>query len=129
VERISVESRAAREWIDVTDRVAQVVAGLATTPQAVLLFCPHTTAAVTVNEGYDPAVASDVQRALDAQVPQVPFHHAEGNSPAHLMTSLVGPSVLVPVEGKRLQLGRWQRIFFCEFDGPRRRELWVQPLG
>lgn len=129
VQRIPVESREAREWIDVTDRVAQAVAGLEAAPQAVLLFCPHTTAAVTINEGFDPAVADDVQRALDAQVPQVPFRHAEGNSPAHLLTSLVGPSMTVPVEGKRLQLGRWQRIFFCEFDGPRRRELWLQPLG
>jgi len=129
MERISVESRAEREWIDVTDRVAQAVAGLESMPRAVLIFCPHTTAAVTVNEGFDPAVADDVQRALEAQVPHIPFRHAEGNSPAHLLASLVGPSVVVPVEAKSLQLGRWQRIFLCEFDGPRRRELWVQPLA
>lgn len=129
MERISIESRAAREWIDVTDRVAQAVAGLETEPRAVLLFCPHTTAALTINEGFDPAVAHDVQRALEAQVPRIPFRHAEGNSPAHLLASLVGSSVVVPVEAKRLQLGRWQRIFFCEFDGPRHREVWVQPLA
>ncbi|HEY8531616.1 MAG TPA: secondary thiamine-phosphate synthase enzyme YjbQ [Limnochorda sp.] len=129
MERISIESRAATEWIDVTDRVAQAVAGLGTEPRAVLLFCPHTTAALTINEGFDPAVADDVQRALEAQVPRISFRHAEGNSPAHLLASLVGTSVVVPVEAKRLQLGRWQRIFFCEFDGPRHREVWVQPLA
>jgi len=130
VKRLAIESKQSTEWIDVTDAVARAVAELERVPRAVLLFCPHTSAAVTINEGWDPAVAQDLDRALAALVPRIPYRHAEGNSPAHLLATLVGPSVHLAVDEEgRLQLGRWQRIFFCEFDGPRERELWLQPLG
>ena len=95
-----------------------------------MVYVPHTTAGVAINEGADPSVAVDIVRALERAVPDdQPFEHAEGNSPAHVMSTLVGSSVLVAVEDGRLALGRWQSIFFCEFDGPRSREVWLRKLG
>jgi len=115
--------------LDITDAVAGAITELGVDEGAVLVHVPHTTAAVTVNEGYDPDVAADVLAHLAAVVPVSPaFAHAEGNSDSHIKAILVGSSQLVPVEGGRPALGRWQRIFFCEFDGPRSREVWVSPL-
>jgi len=95
----------------------------------VLVFCPHTTAGVALNEGWDPAAAGDLLRALEHLVPPIRYAHAEGNSPSHLLVSLTGQAVLVPVEAGRLRLGRWQRVFLCEYDGPRRRTVWLVPLA
>jgi len=91
------------------------------------LYVPHTTAGVLINEGYDPDVARDMEAALDKLVPrQGNYAHAEGNSDAHIKTALVGSSETVWIEGGRLSLGRWQQIFFAEFDGPRIRELRIK---
>jgi secondary thiamine-phosphate synthase enzyme len=91
------------------------------------LYVPHTTAGVIVNEGYDPDVARDMEGALDRLVPDSPnFRHSEGNSDSHIKTALVGSSENVFIEGGRLALGRWQQIFFAEFDGPRQREIHVK---
>ena len=91
------------------------------------LYVPHTTAGVIVNEGYDPDVARDMEGALDRLVPDSPqFRHGEGNSDSHIKTALVGSSETVFVENGKLALGRWQQIFFAEFDGPRARELHVK---
>jgi secondary thiamine-phosphate synthase enzyme len=91
---------------------------------ALTLFVPHTTAAVTINENADPDVQADMLAWLGKLIPATaPFRHAEGNSDAHLKASLVGPSVQVPVLSGDLRLGRWQGIYFCEFDGPRLRQL------
>jgi len=117
--------------VDVTDAVAGAVRELGVDDGAVLLHVPHTTAAVTVNEGYDPDVAGDLLRRLEQLAPHGVDtaggldRHAEGNSDSHLKAALVGTSTLLPVEGGAIALGTWQRVFFCEFDGPRRRELWV----
>jgi secondary thiamine-phosphate synthase enzyme len=92
------------------------------------VFCPHTTAGVTINENADPEVRADLLRALERAVPNEGFLHAEGNSDAHMKSSLVGASSTVIVEGGRLKLGTWQAVFLCEFDGPRRRKVWVQIL-
>ncbi len=89
------------------------------------LFVPHTTAAITINETADPAVCTDLEKALQYLVPAVSFEHMEGNSPAHFLASIIGPHLTVPVFNNQLQLGTWQGILFCEFDGPRRRELKV----
>jgi secondary thiamine-phosphate synthase enzyme len=124
-----VRTRAAQEILDITTRVQEVLADLGLVDGAVLLYCPHTTCALTVNEVADPDVRADVSRALAALVPQVPFRHSEGNSPAHLLAALLGPSLLLPVEGGRLALGTWQGIYLCEFDGPRTRSVWVYPLA
>ena len=126
--RIEVRTRARRELVDVTRQVA-AAARETGGDGAWLVYVPHTTAGVTINEGADPTVAEDVLMALEAMVPAgQPWKHAEGNSPAHVLSSIVGSSVLVAVEDGELQLGTWQAIFLCEFDGPRSRLIWLQKL-
>ncbi len=93
------------------------------------VFVPHTTAGILINENADPAVAEDILASLERKIPfSEGYKHLEGNSAAHIKASLVGGSVQVPVVGGRLRLGRWQSVFFAEFDGPRRRSLWVTAL-
>ncbi len=130
VERIEIATDRREQLVDVTDRVAAVVGALEVGDGAVILHVPHTTAAVTINEGYDPDVARDVLAVLAGLVPhEGGYAHAEGNSDSHVKAIMVGSTQLVPVEDGRPVLGRWQRIFFCEFDGPRRRSLLVGPAG
>lgn len=118
------------DFVDMTGQVQQAVQDLSLTDAAVVVFNPHTTAAVTINEGADPDVVRDLALALDRVVPwQGGYHHAEGNAAAHVKASLIGSSVTVPVVDGRLRLGTWQKIWFCEFDGPRTRRLWVLPAG
>ena len=94
------------------------------------LYVPHTTAGVIINEDDDPAVASDVERTLDQLIPKSEkYEHAEGNSDSHIKTALTATSTVIIIEDGKLLLGRWQGIFFCEFDGPRHRELWVKIRG
>lgn len=128
---IDVPTRSRRELVPITDRVQAAVTELALQDGAVLVYSPHTTCAVTINEGADPDVRGDVSRFLGRLVPrdEPDFRHAEGNSDAHVLVSLVGPSELVPVEGGRLRLGRWQTLFLTEFDGPRPRRLWLTGLS
>ncbi len=121
--KIEVRSGARREMIDITNKVADAVEGAG--DGLCHVFVPHTTAAVVINEHADPDVARDLTAAYEAMVPQIRFAHAEGNSDAHLMATLLGSSVTVPVEGGRLRLGTWQGIFFVELDGPRSRKVWV----
>ena len=112
------------ELVDITPRVEEAVHNLK--EGVVHLFVPHTTAGIIINENADPSVRVDIEAMLARIVPDdFPYSHLEGNSPAHVKASLVGSSVFVPVEGGRLRLGRWQGIFFCEFDGPRSREVWL----
>jgi secondary thiamine-phosphate synthase enzyme len=116
-------------FVDVTAQVQVVVAELGLADGAVLVFVPHTTAAVTLNEGADPDVVRDLDMELGKIVPLADgYRHAEGNSAAHLKSSLVGCSEIVPVAGGRLALGTWQAIWFCEFDGPRQRRVQVVRL-
>ena len=122
----SVVTRRREETVDVTDHVRSAVAGASVDEGICLVYTPHTTCAITVNEGYDPAVQSDHLRHLQELVPtDASFEHAEGNSDSHIKAMLVGSSASLPIEGGRLRLGRWQAIFLCEFDGPRSREVWV----
>jgi secondary thiamine-phosphate synthase enzyme len=94
-----------------------------------IVYVPHTTAGLVINEGYDPAVAQDLESALDRLVlPQGAYHHAEGNSDSHIKVALTGTSQIVFVENGKLALGRWQDLFFCEFDGPRHRSVLVKVL-
>jgi secondary thiamine-phosphate synthase enzyme len=112
------------EMQDVTDEVAAAVRESACSDGVCHLYVPHTTAGVTINEGYDPAVAQDIAAAFDRLVPHVANSaHAEGNSDSHIKSALVGSSETVWIVAGKLALGRWQRIFFAEFDGPRSREL------
>jgi secondary thiamine-phosphate synthase enzyme len=92
-----------------------------------VVFVPHTTAGVTINEGADPSVCADIEDTLSKAFPQSPhYRHAEGNADSHIKTTLVGPSVMILVGGGKLRLGTWQAIFFCEHDGPRSRKVWVR---
>lgn len=107
--------------VDITNRVARAVEG---EDGVWLVYVPHTTAGVTINEGADPDVARDILMAWERLVPEdLPYRHAEGNAPAHVLSCLAGSSVLVAVEDGQLKLGTWQAIFFCEFDGPRSRRV------
>lgn len=124
---IEVRTRRREELVDITDRVADVVAASGVAEGVAELWCPHTTAALTVNEAADPSVARDIVAGLARLVPRdAGWQHAEGNSDAHLKSSLFGVSVRVPVSRGRLALGTWQGVFFCEFDGPRSRRVEVR---
>jgi secondary thiamine-phosphate synthase enzyme len=127
---LEVATARSRELVDVTDAVADAVVELGVREGAVLVASPHTTAGVTVNEGYDPDVAGDLVRRLERLAPREGQgdRHAEGNSDAHLAVALVGTSVVIPVVEDGLRLGRWQRIFLLEWDGPRARRLLVSKL-
>jgi secondary thiamine-phosphate synthase enzyme len=124
---LAVSTTAARELVDVTDALVRAVAELGLHEGAVLVSSPHTTAGVIANEGYDPDVVADLVRRLERLAPREGQgdRHAEGNSDAHLVVALVGSSVLLPVVDDGLRLGRWQRIFLVEWDGPRARRLHV----
>lgn len=128
---LDIRSRRRDEMIDITARVAEAVSASGVTEGVATVFVPHTTAAVTINENADPDVVSDMLAALDAAVPhEQPFYrHSEGNSAAHVKSSLVGCSMQVLVRGGRLVLGTWQGIYFCEFDGPRTRQAMVSVQG
>jgi len=126
---IALRTDRREQFVDVTDAVADAVRELGVESGAVLLHVPHTTAAVTVNEGYDPDVAADVLSVLGRLVPRDDgYAHQEGNSDSHVKAILVGSTQLLAVRSGAPLLGRWQRIFFCEFDGPRSRELLVAPV-
>jgi secondary thiamine-phosphate synthase enzyme len=110
--------------IDVTDLVQQQIAESGVNKGLCMVFVPHTTAAVTINESADPAVRKDILMVLNKIVPwKEAYRHLEGNSPAHLKTTIIGSSELIAIENGRMELGTWQGIFFCEFDGPRTRKL------
>ena len=125
-----VKTRQRSEIVDVTAAVRRLVKQMDVRDGMVILYVPHTTAAVTINENYDPDVKSDLLKKLDALIPKNEsyYQHDEGNSDSHLKTAIVGNSVTVLIERGDLVLGRWQGIYFCEFDGPRERELYVKLL-
>lgn len=121
---LSVQSRSKTEFIDITSLVQGKIKNAGVDSGCCMIYVPHTTAAVTINECADPSVASDILTALNRMVPwEAGYTHLEGNSPAHIKSSLVGSSEWVPIENGRLALGTWQGIFFCEFDGPRTRSV------
>ena len=125
----NVETGGREVMTDITAQVGAEVGASGVQDGLVVVYCPHTTAAVFINEGADPDVCSDMTRALAAMVPEnVHWKHGEGNSPAHLRSILVGESVTIPLAGGRLALGTWQRIFLAEFDGPRPRHVVVQTI-
>jgi secondary thiamine-phosphate synthase enzyme len=114
---------------DITDEVKKAAKGLGASAGALLVSVPHTTAAITIGENYDPDVTTDLERAWAKWVPDVRFDHDEGNSPAHFLSEAIGTSRLVPLENGKPKLGRWQGIFLIELDGPRERTVEVTALA
>ena len=126
---ISVKTHERTELIDVTSEIARLVEKAGIDQGLCLVYVPHTTAAVTINESADPSVKSDMLKVLNQIIPwEANYRHLEGNSAAHIKTTLVGSSELIAIENRKLVLGTWQGIFFCEFDGPRSRKLHVRIL-
>jgi len=122
----SIRTQRHTQFVDITAEVQSVIANLGIKNGIVTVFVPHTTAGITINENADPDVTSDIADALDKAVPwQAEYNHSEGNAAAHVKASMMGSSVRVIVEDGQLQLGTWQAIYFCEFDGPRSRSVWA----
>jgi len=123
---LSLATQRRIQWVNITRQVQAAVGELGLRDGTVTVFVPHTTAGVTINEQADPDVPADINATLARLVPEHDaYRHGEGNSDAHIKASLLGSSAAVLVRDGRLQLGTWQGIFFCEFDGPRQREVWV----
>ena len=124
---LNVTTRSRDEFIDITEKIQHVVSSAGVLENGYcMLFVPHTTAGITINESADPSVKSDILMMLNALIPrEAGYRHLEGNSAAHVKSTLVGSSQLVAIEHNRLVLGTWQGIFFCEFDGPRNRKVHV----
>lgn len=126
---ISIKTNRRNEFVEISQEVKRVVADSGATEGAVLVYCPHTTAGITINESYDPDVQRDMIEHLNQMVPEsANQYHAEGNSDGHIKASLMGSSCMVPIINGQVRLGTWQGIYFCEFDGPRSRKVIVQLL-
>ena len=124
---IEVKTHAHEELVDITREVLNLIAESGVSEGLCVVYTPHTTAGITINENADPAVPRDIVRGLDhLGLESVRFSHAEGNSPSHVKSSLIGCSETIIIEGGRPVLGTWQGIFFCEFDGPRKRKVLVK---
>lgn len=128
MERLEIRTGAHAEFQDITPQVQAAVARTKIKTGVAIVYVPHTTAGITINENADPDVKADMLKSLDQMVPwnQPHFQHAEGNSAAHIKASMMGFSVTVFVENGSLALGMWQGIYLCEFDGPRTRQVWVR---
>ncbi len=126
-----VSTKSRNEMIDITGRISSIVTDSGITNGEVTVYCPHTTAAITINENADPAVGHDILLTLGELIPQHRhgYRHSEGNSDAHCKSTLVGCSEHILIRNKSLDLGTWQAVFFCEFDGPRSRKAVVQLCG
>ncbi|MCX7972900.1 MAG: secondary thiamine-phosphate synthase enzyme YjbQ [Candidatus Aminicenantes bacterium] len=126
---LEIETRSKEELIDITHLIAREVQSMGLKEGGVIVFVPHTTAGLTLNENADPSVKRDILLALRHMVPEnLPYSHSEGNSPAHVKASLCGSSLYLIVKEGKLWLGTWQGITFCEFDGPRRRRLFLSAI-
>jgi secondary thiamine-phosphate synthase enzyme len=133
VQEISLKTERRTQLVDITERVQEALGPL-NGAAAALVYVPHTTAGVTINEGADPAVARDLEAALEKVVDdRWDWKHVEDpdgpNAPSHIRASLMSPQILIPLDDGKLALGKWQGIFFCEFDGPRERKVYVTPLS
>lgn len=130
IEKLSVKTHHREELIDVTNEVQRYINNAGLTEGFITIFVPHTTAGVTINENADPSVARDILYKLGKEIPrQENYHHAEGNSDAHIKSSLMGASLQIIVNGGQLLLGTWQGIYFCEFDGPRTRVMYLKAIS
>jgi secondary thiamine-phosphate synthase enzyme len=130
MQQIEVRTQQRQGFHDITPQLQTLVRDSGVSDGVCYVFCPHTTAGLTLNENWDPDVRHDMGLALDAISPaRAGYRHAEGNSPAHVKSSLIGASQFVFIENGRLALGQWQGVYLAEFDGPRRRRVWVKVMG
>ncbi len=128
--QIGVRTSKRNEFVDITDEVQSVVEESKVKSGICYVYVPHTTAAVTINEGADPSVKRDILMMLEKLIPhRASYSHMEGNSDAHIKSSLIGASETIIIQDGRLQLGIWQSVFFCEFDGPRSRRVIVKVIS
>jgi secondary thiamine-phosphate synthase enzyme len=129
MEKFSLKTKSRTDFVNIDQHVAEIVHRLNMQEGLLTVFIPHTTAGVTINENADPDVTSDMELVLDRVVPWTGgYSHFEGNTAAHVKASTMGSSAQVIVSNGKLQLGTWQSLYFCEFDGPRTREVWVQGI-
>lgn len=127
MQKINIKSVKRIELVDITDKIQGAVAKSKVKDGVCFIFCPHTTAGLTINENADPSVQRDITNSLNKLIPEnAGYSHGEGNSDAHIKSSLFGQSLTFFIEGGRLALGTWQGIYFCEGDGPRSREVWIK---
>ena len=127
MDSIAINTKKRNEFIDITSQVKKIVRDSKIKEGLCVVFCPHTTAALTINENADPSVQKDIIEHLEKLVPaHKNYSHSEGNSDAHIKASLLGSSLNVTIEDGSLALGTWQGIYFCEFDGPRSRQIYVK---
>ena len=124
----TVNTKTQEELIDITSMVRDILQESKIYDGICVVFIPHTTAAVTINENADPAVGKDIIKGLKV-IPSSGYMHSEGNSPAHIKASIIGSSITIIVKEGELALGTWQGIYFAEFDGPRQRSVWVKVMG
>jgi len=130
MKEITVNTSRRTEFVVLDDQVRRMVSESGVKEGCIVLYCPHTTAALTINENADPSVVHDILTTVERLIPQrAGYAHSEGNSDAHIKSSLFGPSLTIPISGGEVCLGTWQGIFFCEFDGPRRRKVCLQVIG
>lgn len=129
MQEISIESIQKQEIIDITPQLEKAIEESKIENGLAVIYCPHTTAAITINENYDSDVKRDLIYALSKFVPEKGYDHSEGNSDGHVKSSLLGVSKTIPINNSKLQLGRWQGILFCEFDGPRQRKVIIKIQG
>ena len=127
---INIKTKARTEFVNITSEIQQVIDEADIKNGICCLYVPHTTAGITINEGADPSVVSDIQRTLSKLIPNnLNYSHMEGNSDAHIKSTVVGASKTVIIDDGKLLLGTWQSIFFCEFDGPRHRRVLVKLIN
>ena len=130
MEKINIRTAKRIDLIDITDQIQNIVAKSKVKDGICFLFCPHTTAGLTINENADPQVKRDIINTLNKVVPEnAGYSHTEGNADSHIKSSLFGSSLTVFIEDGQLAFGTWQGIYFCEGDGPRSREVWVKIVG
>lgn len=129
IKKITIQTDSKAQLVDITDQVKELIAQAKVKNGCCVLFVPHTTAAITINENYDPSVIADIVETLEKLVPRSGrYSHTEGNAHAHIKAAIIGSSRAIFIEDGKVVFGTWQGIFFCEFDGPRKRNIYVKIL-
>lgn len=127
--QIEIQTRTKVDLLDITADIQRAITEMPVQEGVCFLFCPHTTAGIVLNENWDPTVERDLAMVLEHMVPEgLSYTHGEGNSPAHVKSVLLGSDHFIIITQHQLQLGQWQGVFFAEFDGPRRRHIWIRVI-